>query len=246
MWFIQAGRKENSSLSAKFLPDAHPARGRYNTDAHPAGSTGMPLTDLHIPAVAPALPRDIREFLREADSRIEHFQKETRAPAFVPSDYHGAYHVLRTLEDLSLTRGNRFCEWGSGFGVVADLAAWLGFESYGIEVDADLVAEARRLAVDFVLTTEFVQGSFVPRGGESKVHATGTYSWMTTEADYAYDDLGLDPDDFDVVFAYPWPDEEEVTAGLFHRFAGPGAVLVTYTGEGFRARRKVAGKKGRK
>jgi hypothetical protein len=27
--------------------------------------------------------------------------------------------------------------------------------------------------------------------------------------------LGLDPEDFDVVFAYPWPEEECLTSALF-------------------------------
>jgi hypothetical protein len=46
--------------------------------------------------------------------------------------------------------------------------------------------------------------------------------------------------DLDVVFAYPWPDEEALTAELFDRYAGPGAVLVTFhSGDGFRARRKT-------
>ena len=42
------------------------------------------------------------------------------------------------------------------------------------------------------LPAEFVHGSFVPRGAESRVHIAGTYSWMTTEADYAYEELGDD------------------------------------------------------
>ena len=51
---------------------------------------------------------------------------------------------------------------------------------------------------------------------------------------------GLTPDDLDVVYAYPWPDEEAVTAELFERYAGTGAILLTYHGgDGIRARRKV-------
>ena len=65
-------------------------------------------------------------------------------------------------------------------------------------------------------------------------------SWFTTEGDYAYEEMGLDPDDFDVVYAYSWPDEEAVVADLFDRYAGPGAVLVSYHGgTDFRLRRKM-------
>jgi hypothetical protein len=41
------------------------------------------------------------------------------------------------------------------------------------------------------------------------------------------------------VYAYPWPDEEAVTAALFDRYAGPGAVLAFWGAEtGFRLWRK--------
>jgi len=139
-----------------------------------------------------------------------------------------------------VARGKQFCEWGSGFGVVACLAAMLDFDACGIEVEAALVDEARQLADDFGLPVAFAQGSFIPQGAEDRVHTGGVYSWMTTEADYAYEELGLEPRDLDVVFAYPWPDEEGVTAELFDRYAGPGAVLATYHGgSDFRVRRKA-------
>jgi hypothetical protein len=201
----------------------------------------MPLRSL-TPAVRPdPPPADVARFLREADRRVARFQEATVIPGFVPSDYAGAYRVLRALADSPDLRGRRFCEWGSGFGVVTCLAAALEFDACGIEVEWELVEEARRLAEDFDLTAEFVCGSFVPPGAEGRVHAAGQYAWFTTEADDAYAELGLDPDDMDVVFAYPWPDEEGVTDELFERYAGVGAVLVTFRGGGeFRVRRKTA------
>jgi hypothetical protein len=167
-------------------------------------------------------------------------------PAFVPCDYAAAFAVLRALADGALIRGRRFCEWGSGFGVVVGLAAMLDFDAAGIEIEGSLVAEARKLAEDFDLPAEFVHGSFVPRGAEDRVHAGGTYSWLTTEGDYAYDDLDLEVSDLDVVFAYPWPDEEAVVCDLFERYAGTGAILATYHGSAeFRLKRKVGRKKRR-
>ena len=51
--------------------------------------------------------------------------------------------------------------------------------------------------------------------------------------------MGFGPADFDVIFAFPWPDEEDVIPALFDRYAVRGAVLVTYhEGESFRVRRK--------
>jgi hypothetical protein len=201
----------------------------------------MPLRDLDVTISPAALPAEAQRFILEAEERIDRFLVECRAPAFVPCDYAAAFHVLRALSDGTLTRGRRFCEWGSGFGVVVGLAAMLDFDACGIEIEGALVEEARKLAEDFDLPSEFVCGSFVPRGAEDRVHTAGTYSWLTTESDYAYDDLDLEVSDLDVVFAYPWPDEEGVVCALFEHYAGPGAVLATYHGSAeFRLKRKVA------
>lgn len=206
----------------------------------------MPLIDLDLPADRPRPPGDVLRYLREADRRVAEYQRRTAVSAFVPSDYAAAYGVLAALADGTLLRGWTFCEWGSGFGAVAGVAAWLGFAAHGIEADGELVAEARQLATDYALDVEFARGSFVPPGGEARIHAAGRYSWFVTEADYAYEELGLGPDDFDLIFAYPWPDEEEITGDLFERYAGAGAALLTYHGgHDFRLRRKVGRRRGR-
>ena len=207
----------------------------------------MPLRDLALDATPGALSADADRFIRAAEERIDRFQSECRVPAFVPCDYPAAFAVLSALSEGTHIRGRRFCEWGSGFGVVVGLAALLDFDACGIEIEESLVAEARKLAEDFDLPVEFVRGSFVPRGAEDRVHAGGTYSWLTTEGDYAYDDLDLDVSDLDVVFAYPWPDEEVVVCDLFDRYAGTGAILATYHGSGeFRLKRKVSRSKRRR
>src|SRR5437762_3419739 len=108
----------------------------------------MPLVDLELPAGGSAAPRGVRAFLRDAGRRIRQFQRPGRAPGFVPSDYAGAYAALQGVAAAGLAPGPRFCEWGSGFGVVAGLAALAGFDASGIEVEADLVAAARQLAGD--------------------------------------------------------------------------------------------------
>jgi hypothetical protein len=207
----------------------------------------MPLVNVQLTPGPADLPRPVRALLREADRRIEQYQSGGRVPAFVPSDFAGAYRILRALAESHLTAGPRFCEWGSGFGVVTCMAAQLGFDACGIETDADLVAAARRLADDFDLPVEYVCDSFVPAGGEACLDGCGELSWMTTTAGSANAELGLDVDDFDLIYAYPWPDEELATAGLFHRFAADGAVLVTYLGGGeFNVRRKTARRPARR
>ena len=199
----------------------------------------MPLIELAAVPVEAGIPPDVKRFLREADQRIDDFQVWARVPAFVPCDFEGTYRLLRALADSPLLRGNRFGEWGSGFGVATCLASMVGFDACGIEIDAELVGHAQKLADDFELDLEFVRGSFIPRGGEQRVLDAGNYAWFTTDSDSAYEELDLDADDMDLVFAYSWPDEELVVSDLFDRYAGAGAVLMSYHGgDDFRLRRK--------
>ncbi len=199
------------------------------------------LIDLPLSLVPAAVPAEIRSFLREADRRIERFQRDSRVPGFVPSDFERAYGVLHALTTADLAPHNLFCEWGSGFGVVTCLAALLGFDACGIEIEGELVDAARQLADDFGLPVEFVRGSFIPRGGEAAARAGDEFAWLTTGAADAHEEMGIDAEDFGVIFAYPWPDEERLTAALFERYAAVGAVLVTHHGgEDFRLRRKTS------
>jgi predicted nicotinamide N-methyase len=199
----------------------------------------MPLIDLQMVAVPSALPANVRAFLREAARRIRRFRLEHHVPGFVPSDFQQMYHVLRALNAADAVAGRRFCEWGSGFGVVACLAALLGYDSCGIEIEDVLVDAAQQLADDFGLPVEFMGGSFIPRGGA----AAGSFSWLTTREGTGHDDPGWTPEEFDVIFAYPWPDEEMVVEQLFDRFAADGAVLVTFHEVGAtRIRQKKAAK----
>ncbi len=175
----------------------------------------MPLVDVEISIDGSVLPDDVAAFLREADLRVSQFVRNSpiRVTGFVPSDFVTVYHALRAITEANLARGTSLCEWGSGFGVVASLSAMLGFKVCGIEIERGLVDASRTLADDFGLPVEFVHGSFVPSGAEAYAEATyvdnnAEYFWLVTDADAAYAELRLDPDDFDVVFAYPWPGEE--------------------------------------
>ncbi len=212
----------------------------------------MPLVDIEISIDGSVLPDDVIAFLGEADLRVSQFVRNSpiRVTGFVPSDFVTVYHALRAITEANLASGTSFCEWGSGFGVVASLAAMLGFQVCGIEIERGLVDASRRLADDFGLPVEFVHGSFVPSGAEAYVEEAYADNnaesfWLVTDADDAYEELGLDPDDFDVVFAYPWPGEECLIASLFEKYAAEEALLLMYNQfNSVRLRRKVGKRSG--
>src|SRR5262249_61119214 len=131
--------------------------------------------------------------------------------------------VLHGLAEADLAPGRLFCEWGRGFGVVACLAAMLDFDAWGIEIEGELVDAARQLAEDFDLPVEFVHGSFIPPGGAAHVESAAGFVWLSTEEGSRQADPGPDADELDLVFAYPWPDEERVLQDLFARYAAVGA-----------------------
>jgi hypothetical protein len=65
-------------------------------------------------------------------------------------------------------------------------------------------------------------------------------AWLTTTGPDGYEELETEPDEYDVVFAYPWPGEEQVIFDVFADCAAVGALLLTYHGqEGLRLQRKV-------
>jgi hypothetical protein len=195
----------------------------------------LPLVEITLPTHSSILPEDVAALLREADLRIDQFLRNRPAGArgFVPSQFATVYHALRAIVDGNLAPGNLFCEWGSGFGVVASLAAMLEFDAYGIEIESELVEASRQLAEHFDLPVTFVHGSLIPRGSEDRAEAAAvancsSFFWLVTDADDAYDELGFASKDVDVVFAYPWPGEECLFESLFENNAADGALLLTY------------------
>lgn len=193
----------------------------------------MSLVRISLPADLPPVAAEAADLIADAQRRIDAFV-EARANrpvhAFVPSDFAMVYRALSHVAHAGLASGPLFCEWGSGAGVVTCLAAMLGFEACGIEFERDLVDLATDLARDRGLAVNFHVGNLVPSSGQRIAEQVDEFEWLATGGADPYEEMGLDVDDFDVIFAYPWPGEQRVIERLFDRFAAGGALLLTYNG----------------
>lgn len=207
----------------------------------------MSLAKIEIPVdYSQPLPLRVATLLADATASIEAFaEKHIDDPAagFVPSNYEMVYRGLRALRQAAgggALPGNAFCEWGCGLGIVATLASELGFDAVGIEIDGRLVEAGKEFARNHRVNVELVQGSYVPNGHEPVMKEEEVHVMTLENGRAAYEDLGLGPEDFDCIFVYPWPGEDEIATCIFDRYAARGAVLLTFHGvDGLLARRKI-------
>lgn len=193
------------------------------------------LIPLELPdfSVAPPPSPAAQRLLFEADQRIDDFVHRRRGPlihGFVPSDYRMVDACLRWIVERQLATGHAFCEWGSGFGVITLLASLHDFDACGVEVEGELVARARQLAEDCDIAAQFCEGSAIPPGKSRLEKYLVEQSLVDTDTPAAYDELGLEIDDFDLIFVFPWPGEEAFWEKLFDQCAADGALLLTYHG----------------
>lgn len=196
----------------------------------PSGGAGVSArTPAPADGLEPALRARLAALSEEGWELWRRFDEEVRRDdwhPFVPADYDA---VLRTLLELRAP-GLRFLEWGSAMGVITIMADLLGFEAYGIELDARLVRVARELAGRYESGARFAAGSFLPAGyryhSRTGDHRTGTIG--TGPSGYA--ELRHPLEDFDVVYAYPWHGEEPMMLDLMRAYGGRGARLVLHGG----------------
>ncbi|MBU0678844.1 MAG: hypothetical protein KJ626_12095 [Verrucomicrobia bacterium] len=201
----------------------------------------MPLIEVEIPEIDAALPSTIETLIREAQNRIDLFgdvRRDRPIRRFIPSDFTLAYDALAVVAAKRLAPGRQFCEWGSGFGVVTLMAAILGFDACGIEIEEDLVVEAEKLARDFDLPVEFHCRSYIPEGYDSFTDDIGNSEQLSMQPllpseqvsmprSMRVEDDPLSPAQFDLIYVYPWPGEESLVEKLFEATASEGAILLS-------------------
>ena len=169
-------------------------------------------------------PTVFKGLWRDAAAIWERHQYEPAFEGYVSADYGAVYDSLRKLQNRCAT----FLEWGSGLGVVTIMAAHLGFDAYGIEIEPELVEHARELADRYHSTAKFGCGSFVP--GEYRERSSSGEEFHRTICDAvpAYDELDMELRDFDLVYGYPWPEEHLVFRSIMRHYGAPRAILVCY------------------
>jgi hypothetical protein len=175
------------------------------------------------------------------------------APRFVPSVPERVFAVLAEVTRRQLPPTRVFCEWGSGFGTATCLAALLGYEAYGLEIDAELVRLAQAIARRLGIPVTMLRTSLFPAGYEVYAGVNGaalvTPASVRDHHDAAeareplrYAGMASAIADIGLFFVYPWPEERVLMRQLFAAVARQGALLVVYhTDTDIRIWRKVEG-----
>lgn len=178
------------------------------------------------------LEAGLEERIASAMGRIEAFQDRWDRPQleqFVAADFRHVCQALQWIRATQFIIGNRFLEWGAGFAVVAAIASHLGFDAVGIESEADLIREGKKTARGWDVNVELIHGNFLPRNAESMSHDP-SFPSLGHPVDSAYDTLGMDLEDFAIVYGYPWPGEDVFHSAVFDRYAAPGALMLLFCG----------------
>ena len=197
----------------------------------------MSLTAIDFPVTVRALPPEAASLVAEGRERADAFYLEEidqPSAGFLAGDYELVHAALVALREGDLLSGSRFCEWGSGLGVIVGLAAQLGYDAFGIEIQEYLTDQSREWLAAKGLTATFGTGTCVPdalreRFGSGSEHGSG--SGLANPAPDGYQALSIDPQSIDLFYVYPPPADEEIILDLFDALAKPGAVLLSYRGE---------------
>jgi len=178
------------------------------------------------------VPQSIERLIGEARARIETFQDRWDQPQmeqFVAADYRHVYQSIHWTLQTQLLIGRRFLEWGCGFAVVSALAATFDLEVIGIEAEGDLLRQGRHTIATWDAAVELVHGNFLPDRAES-LAADPTLPSIGHVVASAYEAIGLDLDDFALVYSYPWPGEDNFHEAVFDRYGARGALLMMFCG----------------
>lgn len=171
-----------------------------------------------------SLPPSFEQLWSDAAAIWEKHQDDAAFEGYVSADYLAVFRSLQNFQN----RCSTFLEWGSGLGVVAIMAAEMGFDAYGIEIEPELVEHSCRLADRYRSKAKFACGSFIPAEYQEASFDGEEFQRTICDAASGYEELDMELRDFDLVYAYPWPEEHLVFRSIVKRCGAAGAVLVCY------------------
>jgi hypothetical protein len=178
----------------------------------------------------------MRELCTEAEEIWCGIQQDPDFRLFIAADYEAVFRSLCRLRNRAVT----FLEWGSGLGVVTIMASNLGFEAYGIEAEPRLVELACRLAENYAPGAKFAAGSFIPDDYRWRPRYDVENLQVIRDGESGYHELDMELRDFDLVYAYPWPDEHDLCRDIMRQCGRRNSLLLTYdTREGMSLKRRV-------
>lgn len=145
-----------------------------------------------------------------------------------------AVDPLRAHDELVRLRerASSFVELGCGSGLVTILADLLGYDACGIESRPELIDAAEELAERHGAAPRFVLGSFLPSDADLGELLDADFHLTDDSTPSAWTEVRLA--DFDIVYAFPWPGEEDVFHELMRRHGRAGHTLLVFNAsEGF-------------
>ena len=170
------------------------------------------------------LLREMKQLWSESDEIWERCRNQLEFGSFVSADYLAIYRELIQLQGQVET----VLEWGSGLGVVTIMASRLGFDAYGIEVEPVLVERSLELAEIYGPDAQFATGSFIPDEYEWDSEITSDSTRTDHDSRDAYDELDMELRDFDLIYAYPWPDEHPFFMNILRTCGRKGSLFLSY------------------
>ena len=109
------------------------------------------------------------------------------------------------------------------------MAAELGFDAIGVEAETTLYQQALQTISRWPCDAEVFAGNFLPKSAK-QLADDPTLPSLGHMASTIYPSLGLEIDDFSLIYAYPWPGEDDFLEAVFERYAAKGAMLLMFCG----------------
>ena len=160
----------------------------------------------------------------EANEIWEGFRQQPQFRELVTADYAEVFRALAKMRG----RVQTVLEWGSGLGVITIMASCLGFEAYGLEAEPKMVDWSQTLSRKYGADAQFVCGSFVPAEYEWDPQYGDENFRTRLDLESGYEELDMELRDFELVYSFPWPEEQSLHRDIMRTCGAPGALLMTY------------------